>query len=187
MRKIKKYSDERTIFLFGDVTKEKICEVITSLWKMNAKSHEPITLIINTDGGDSSDMFALCDVLKTCNSIIRTIGIGDVLSAGILLLAAGTKGYRFIGPSTTIMTHKIQISFEDVSIEHIKNQLRMWERVERLWVSSMIEFTGQSRSVIETLNSSNGDVYLTPKQCCELGIADHLLYDGLINAEEPYT
>lgn len=179
---------ERTVFIFGDVSWKNTTEITTTMLKMATESYDPITIVINSEGGESSAMFALYDIMCAYPCPIRTIGIGDVMSACILILAAGTKGMRFIGPCSTIMTHKISVEPPAGSIKHIKTELSMYERQERLWVNAMTKLTGQPVSTIERLNDQECDVYITPVQCIELGIADALLYnDGLTNAEEPYT
>jgi ATP-dependent Clp protease protease subunit len=179
---------ERTVFIFGDISWKNITDIIAAMLKMVTESYDPITIVINSEGGESSAMFALYDIMRACSCPIRTIGIGDVMSACILILAAGTKGHRFIGPCATIMTHKISAEINGGSIKYIETELSMYKRQERLWVNAMSKLTGQSINVMQQLNDHECDVYITPAQCIELGIADILLYsDGQTNAEEPYT
>ena len=63
-------------------------------------SKQSMRMFISTHGGNISDMFSIIDVMKMIqkNSCeIETIAIGKVMSAGVLILAAGSKGKRKIG------------------------------------------------------------------------------------------
>ena len=72
---------------------------------------QPIQFIISTPGGRASDMFSIYDVMrmvrKDCD--IETFGLGQVMSAGTLLLASGTKGKRKIGRNCRVMVHQVSI------------------------------------------------------------------------------
>ena len=56
-----------------------------------------------------AEMFALYDLMRMVREDcgIHTFGIGKVMSAGVLLLAAGTKGERRIGKNCRIMLHRV--------------------------------------------------------------------------------
>ena len=92
-----------TIGLFCDVTEEKVGEVIHGLLYLDhiyktvaADQKKPIDFYISTYGGSADDMFSLYDVMRQIreDNEIHTIGMGKVMSAGVLLLAAGTTGKR---------------------------------------------------------------------------------------------
>ena len=107
----------RTISLYGDITEQKGAEVTAALLYLESTSlatvlkdpndpeseliavARPINMYVSTHGGVASDMFSILDVmdsikLNTCD--INTFGIGKVMSAGVPILAAGTKGKRKI-------------------------------------------------------------------------------------------
>ena len=114
----------QSIGLYGDISEEKGSEIVyalLSLWNQtrNAKSDdtkkskkdrpEPIELYVSTHGGSASDMFAIYDVMRQVKKDIdiSTVGIGKVMSAGVLLLASGTKGKRKIGKNCRVMIHSV--------------------------------------------------------------------------------
>ena len=91
----------RTMALFGDVDEEKALDLIVgllSLTEFTGKEppYDPIKFYISTYGGSADEMFALYDMMSLLKAQceIETIGLGKVMSAGTLLLAAGTKGKR---------------------------------------------------------------------------------------------
>ena len=89
----------RVIGLFSDVAEEKVAELVHALLYLHEsnKAREeslPIDFYLSTYGGSADDMFALYDVMRQIlpTTEIHTIGMGKVMSAGVLLLASGTKG-----------------------------------------------------------------------------------------------
>jgi ATP-dependent protease ClpP protease subunit len=56
-------------------------------------TYEPMSFIVSTWGGSAVDMFSIYDIMRMVRNDcdINTLGIGKVMSAGVLLLAAGTK------------------------------------------------------------------------------------------------
>ena len=111
--------DLRTMMLYGEVEEEKIQELIVGLLLFtegaSAKAFDedgnlkPINFYISTYGGAADDMFALYDIMNVCKRVcdIQTVGIGKVMSAGVLLLAAGTKGKRYISKHCRVMIHSV--------------------------------------------------------------------------------
>ena len=99
--------DLRIIGIFGDVDEEKVTETAHSFLYMNEmnrltkneKDRRPIEFYISTYGANADDMFALYDIMRQVReeTEIHTIGMGKVMSAGVLLLAGGTKCKRKIG------------------------------------------------------------------------------------------
>ena len=75
--------------LYFDHTKSQVVEsedgVVTEIKK-------PFRMYISTHGGVVSDMFSILDVMDLVkrNCEVETVGIGKVMSAGVLMLANGT-------------------------------------------------------------------------------------------------
>ena len=97
-------------YLSGEITNENVSEAIKWILSANLtkKPKRTLELYINTTGGDLYEMFALIDVMKNSYHNISTVGIGAVMSAGFLIFASGTKGYRWIGKNAGITYHPWQ-------------------------------------------------------------------------------
>ena len=99
---------ERIVYLSGDVNEHSISSVITTLLSLaNQDSKTPINLIVSTYGGSVDEMFSLYDVMKFLPCPVHTVGLGKIMSAGVLLMSAGKKGKRSIGKNTRVMIHPI--------------------------------------------------------------------------------
>ena len=104
--------EARSIMLMGDLTEEKSLEIITALIVLSAQVNaetgvpDPIKIYVSTYGGSADEMFGIYDVMNMCKEkgvIIETVGLGKVMSAGTLILSAGSKGHRKIGKHTRVM------------------------------------------------------------------------------------
>jgi len=104
----------RSLALMGDVTEEKASELIMALLLLTELSGEeppwkPMKMYVSTYGGSADEMFGIYDMMTKVKTQceIHTIGLGKVMSAGTLLLAAGTKGKRLIGRNCRVMIHSV--------------------------------------------------------------------------------
>jgi ATP-dependent Clp protease protease subunit len=133
-----------------------------------------LTLYINSMGGSLTDAFALIDVMRTSKYPVRTIGIGNVMSAAFMIFAAGTKGQRFIAKNTSILCHQFS---EDVEgkFHDIKAMMRESENINSRMVDLLQECTGLSPRVIKTKLLPPSDVWLSVEEVVKLGVADHIL------------
>ena len=93
--------DSRAIQLYGEVNEENCKNLVAALYylKANTKPLEdesipPIDILLSTEGGSVQDMFSVYDCVRDVSKEIdvTVFGMGKVMSAGILLLACGTKG-----------------------------------------------------------------------------------------------
>ena len=103
----------RSMTIIGDISEEISKDIIAALWylKLTAKAEElvnpedpecqevhevirPLEILVSTNGGNADDMFAIYDAMRYIKEEveIETFGLGKVMSAGTLILAAGTKG-----------------------------------------------------------------------------------------------
>lgn len=74
-------------------------------WIKKPSSKQFPTLFINSPGGTLPDTWALIDLIESSGIKIRTVGMGMISSAALLLLMAGTKGQRYALPKTFFMSH----------------------------------------------------------------------------------
>lgn len=171
--------DERIIYFSGDVSETSVSQAIAAIFALSRKNpHKPIYLVIETYGGSVDSMFALYDAMKFVSCPVHTIALGKVMSAGVLILAAGHKGDRLIAPHARVMTHPAW-GFMHGNVFEIKHELQEMERQEKLWLEAMVRETGQPINIFKELNARRDDQYLTPAECIDLGIADNMLYEPI--------
>ena len=176
--------DMRTIGLFTDVAEEKIAELAHAmlyLQELNrldttGKNQKPIEFYISTYGGSADDMFALYDIMRQIKKTteIHTIGMGKVMSAGVLLLAAGTKGQRKIGQNCRVMIHSV-IGGNHGPLHNLMNEMEAIEQIQKMYSQALIAETNMSKSDLKDLLERKVNVYLTAEEAVELGIADIII------------
>ena len=137
------------------------------------ETHKPFELFISTPGGTAVDMFAIYDTMRMVKEDceIHTIGMGKVMSAGVLLLAAGTKGKRKIGANCRVMIHSV-IGGHHGSIENLENEMEEVRWVQQQHNKALCEETDLTPRLLKKLLSRNVNVYLTAQEAVEYGIAD---------------
>jgi ATP-dependent Clp protease protease subunit len=166
-----------THILTGDVDDENIDKAIRWFVYENidtSNTNKVLTLYINSSGGSLTDAFGLIDVMRNSPFVVRTIGIGNVMSAAFLIFAAGDKGERYIYKNTSIMCHQFTESMEN-KYHDIKAALRETENLNQRMVNVLTEATGLAPSRIKSKLLPPSDVYFTAEELVELGVADHIL------------
>ena len=183
----------RTVGIMGDINDDASAEVIFGLLSLhNSAVHYepadpndeesdikevimPIDMVISTPGGNADDMFAIYDTMRMIRDEvpIKTRGIGKVMSAGVVLLAAGTKGERSIGKNCRIMLHSVigghvgPMHQLDVEMEEIRN-------IQDQYIAVLSEETKMTKRYLRSLMKKKVNVYLSATEAVELGIADKI-------------
>jgi ATP-dependent Clp protease protease subunit len=161
-------------FLNGDVSEENTLSAIRWIIYENLKSdNEVLTLYINSDGGSLPDAFALIEVMRKSHKPIRTIGIGSLCSAAFLIFAAGKKGERFVGKTTTIMCHQFSESTEG-KYHDLQTKIKENKRVNDRMVSLLTECSDLNEREVKTKLLPPSDVWLSAEDLINLGVADHI-------------
>jgi len=173
----------RTIGLFSDILEEPIAELVHALMYMNEtnkdkkeEDREPIEFYLSTYGGSADDMFALYDIMKDIQkrTEIHTVGVGKVMSAGVPLLACGTKGKRRIAKNCRIMIHSVSAGNQG-NIHDLVNELEAVEELQKMYINCLVAETKMTKSQLKKMLKRKVNVYLSAEQAIKLGIADEIL------------
>lgn len=173
----------RVVGLFSDVHEEKIAELVHALLFLDKtndgvpeEKRQPVEFYLSTYGGNADDMFALYDVMKNIQkqTEIRTIGLGKVMSAGVLLLAAGTKGKRKIGKNCRVMLHSV-IAGNHGSLHNLINEMEAVEQLQKMYIEALLEETKMTQSQLKKMLERKVNVYLSAEEAVKLGIADIII------------
>lgn len=165
----------RTIALFGEINEEVASEVIFGIHSlaMDTEADKPIEIIISSPGGHASEMFAIYDIMRLhrTSQPIETFGVGKVMSAGVLILAAGTKGCRKIGKHCRVMIH--QCSGGNMgSVSTLRTEMKEINKLQEEYFRALVAETNLKYSQLKRLVSKNQNVYFSAQQAVEYGIAD---------------
>jgi len=164
---------ERIIFI-GDLIGDDLANsVIAQLLFLDSQDQKKdIKIYINTPGGMVTSGMAIYDTIQHVKSDVMTVCVGIAASMGAVLLAAGTRGKRFILPNAEVMIHQIMGGAEgqatDIKIraEHI---LRLRDRINKI----LAKHTGQELTKIE--KDTDRDYFMIAEEAVKYGIADKII------------
>lgn len=176
--------EPKVINIYGDIAEENTQELLGGLLHYHYSKEGtmgedgevivlPIDFYIATGGGNVAEMFAIYDVMRLVReeTPIHTVGIGKVLSAGVLLLAAGTKGERRIGKNCRLMLHRV-LTGESGSLHSIQASVKEAEIIEHMMFEALVEETNLTMKQVKKIVSKNLDTYFSAEEAVEMGIAD---------------
>ena len=159
-------------FLSGNIDSMSIESA--SKWLLYAKFkkvEKPLTLHINSEGGALADAVGLIDLMRGLGVTVRTLGYGNIMSAGFMLFAAGQKGYRAIGKNTTIMIHQFNDGL-DGKYHDMKAYAKECDRYNRKMEEIISECSNLTIKDVRTKLLKPTDVWLSAEELLEYGIAD---------------
>ncbi|MCG3181738.1 MAG: ATP-dependent Clp protease proteolytic subunit [Phycisphaerae bacterium] len=167
---------DRIIFLGGPVTDESASLIIAQmLFLSNEDSESDIHFYINSPGGSvSAGLGGVYDTMQFVRCDVATYCVGQAASMGAILMAAGTRGKRFLLPNSRIMLHQPLIGGSitgpatDLEIQ-AKEILRLRKRIYEI----LANHTGQPIDRIE--RDCDRDRWLDAQEALDYGLADKIL------------
>jgi ATP-dependent Clp protease protease subunit len=121
-------------------------------------------------------MFALYDLMRIirAETEIHTIGLGKVMSAGVLILAAGTKGKRYIGRNCRVMLHSV-MGGNTGSLHDMMNEMDAIENLQQMYIDCLVAETKLTETEIKKMLERKVNIYLSAEEAVAHGIADHII------------
>ncbi len=174
---------DRIIFI-GSAIDDNVANIVIAqlLFLQTEDPEKDIHLYINSPGGIVSSGLAIYDTMQYVKPDIGTYCIGQAMSMGALLLAAGTKGKRFALPHSRIMIHQLMGGFQgqatDIEI-HAREILKMKESLNNI----LSNHTAQPLEKIQA--DTERDFFMSGQEAKEYGIVDEVINsikDGRNNA-----
>jgi ATP-dependent Clp protease protease subunit len=132
---------------------------------------ELLNLIICSPGGDLNAAFAVIDTMRGSTIPIRTIGLGQIASAGLLIFASGTKGQRILTPNTSILSH--QYSWGAFGKEHeLFATVKEFDLTTKRMIAHYKKCTGLTEMKIRETLLPPQDIWLSAEESKKLGLCD---------------
>ena len=165
--------DQRVLELMTSVDAESCAVVIRGLLHLQRQNPTaPITLYINSPGGEVQSGLALYDVMQAVSCPIRTVCLGMAASMGALLFIAGDE--REILPHSRIMIHDPLIGAgAGGSALSVKARADDLMRIRDITAGVIARHSGMSIERVFELTAS--DTYFEAEEAVEAGLADHVI------------
>jgi ATP-dependent Clp protease protease subunit len=164
---------ERIIFLVGPVDDNTANLVIAQMLFLESENPDKdINFYINSPGGSVPAGMAIYDTMQFIKCDISTLCVGMAASMGAFLLAAGTKGKRFVLPNSTVMIHQPSGGFQG-QVSDIERHAQYAIDLTRRFIELMVKMTGRTSEQVEL--DHDRDRFLTSEQAVSYGIVDKVL------------
>jgi len=165
--------EDRIVFVGTPIT-DTVANIVIAqlLFLQKENKSQEISLYINSPGGYVSDGLAIYDTMQFVQCDIATYCIGQAMSMGALLLAAGTKGKRFILPHGRVMLHQPSggVGGTAADIErHAEEIVKLRSEMSQIFA----RHTGQPVERIE--RDADRDFFLSAAQAKEYGLVDEVI------------
>lgn len=165
--------ENRVIFLVGEINHVSATGVLMRmLYLQSQKKDVDISLYINSPGGSVDDTLAIYDTMQFLSCDIATYCVGRAQSGGAVILAAGTKGKRYILPHARVMIHQPyggvtgQASDVEIQAEEI---LKAKAQINTI----LARHSGKSPEEVET--DSERDRFFSAEEAKAYGLVDDVL------------
>lgn len=171
-----KLTKSRSLFISEVVTDRLGAELSAMLlYYDNQDNESDINIYIHTDGGATTGMANIYDVMQMVHAPIKTILLGKAFSAGAWILAAGTKGKRYALRSSKVMIHGSQFIFPipGLDLTNSKNYLEFVDSENDVMLKVLAKHTGQTFEKVKA--DCQTEHWLDAKAAKEYGIIDHIL------------
>jgi len=166
---------DRIVFL-GSAVEDHVASLIIAqmLFLESEDPDKDIHFYINSPGGSVTAGLAIYDTMQYIKCPVSTLCLGQAMSMGADLLAAGAPGKRFALPHSRILIHQPLGGFQgqasDIEI-HAREILRMRQELDEL----LAKHTGQPIEKIST--DTERDFFMNGEEAKAYGIVDEVIYE----------
>ncbi len=164
---------ERIIYLGTAIDAGVANALIAQMLYLESSSPDAdIRLYINCEGGDPSAMLAIYDTMRYIRPAVATSCVGQAVSVGAVLLAAGAEGKRAALPHARVILHQPAAQGRG-AIPDLILQADELVRIRTDMESVLSRHSGQS---VETLRADTGhDRIFTASAARDYGLIDHVI------------
>lgn len=160
----------REIFLDDEIEEE------TGAWfwtMVRTLGEGPITVHLNTPGGDVTSMYAIHDAIRW-HGKVRVIAYGQVCSAGVLILACAHD--RLVGESTVLMSHEASGEAGELGYRAARDRRKADDWMQSWWCELMARYTPRDAAWWKRKTERQAEYWLLGGEAIvEAGLADEVL------------
>lgn len=180
---------ERIVCLNGAIDDTVSAAIVAQLlWLESDAPEKPITMYINSPGGEVSSGLAIYDTMNYIQSPVSTVCVGGAASMAAILLLGGEPGKRYALKHSSIMVHQplggTKGQASDIMIYAAQIQ-RLRAQINEIVRTHLNKAAGYDRYGIEMVNDMmERDKYLIADEAKEAGIIDEILLKRPASADK---
>ncbi len=171
----RKLLKSRTVIISQQVDAKLSAKVLSQLVLLEQEGPElPITVFINSPGGEIFSGFAIFDMLKFITCPVTTVVTGFAASMGSILSLAADEGRRFAMPQAKIMIHQPLLMGYQGRASECEIQAREILKTRDHLVQLYADQTGKSHEEIK--KALDRDNWFTAEEALEYGLLDKVVH-----------
>ena len=165
----------RTVVISQQVDAKLTSKVLSQLVLLEQEGDDqPVTVFINSPGGEIFSGFAIFDMLNFISCPVTTIVTGFAASMGSILSLAADKGCRYAMPQAKIMIHQPLLMGYQGRATECEIQAREILKTRDHLVKLYSEQTGKSHEEIK--KALDRDNWFTAEEALEYGLIDKVVH-----------
>ena len=167
-----KFLGKRCVSISGEINEESAVDFTDNILDLNLESNEPITVLINSNGGEINSGLLMYDAIVGSKAPIRMICRGKAYSMGAVLFACAKE--RYMLPNSELMLHQPmlggKVSGNASSIKSISDSmLETKKKINKL----LSKHTKKTEEEIDEATSF--DHYFSPEESIEFNLCDEII------------
>jgi ATP-dependent Clp protease protease subunit len=164
---------DRIVFIDGEIVDLTADLVVAQLLFLESQDPErDISLYINSPGGSVTAGLAIYDTIQYIKPDVQTICMGQAASMAALILACGTRGKRFVLPSSRLLIHQPWGGVQG-QVSDIKVQAKEILRLKKITIDYFAFHTGKTtEKIAEDLER---DFFMSADEALAYGLADKVM------------
>jgi ATP-dependent Clp protease, protease subunit len=167
----------RHVYLIGDIEKDTARATIERLRELTSENNRPISLYINSAGGNVTDGLAIHDSIRhivSCGIEVTIVVQGMAYSMGSVVLQAASDGRRLAFPHSWIMIHEpakwAGWQSTSAAAQHLERLKQMQDQIYNILSSR----SGKPlRQIIR--DTKRTDFYLDAQKALDYGLIDSVV------------
>ena len=167
-----KFLGKRCVSISGEINEESAVDFTDKILDLNLESNEPITVLINSNGGEINSGLLMYDAIVGSKAPIRMICRGKAYSMGAVLFACAKE--RYMLPNSELMLHQpmlgLRVSGNASSIKSISDS--MLETKKKI-NSLLAKHTGKTEEEID--KATDFDHYFSPDEAIAFNLCDEII------------
>jgi ATP-dependent Clp endopeptidase proteolytic subunit ClpP len=157
------------VHLTGEITADSVNKFETSFREALRSGQPELMVVIQSEGGSMYDALKIVDILLTCEKTVVTVIRGYAMSAAVLIFSCGEK--RIISPNSSIMIHSVSSTMFEGRTADLKVESAEVSRLNDKMCHIMAENTGKPKNFYTRRIEKNTDIYMSPEEAKEIGLA----------------
>jgi ATP-dependent Clp protease protease subunit len=165
--------DQRRVMLTGTIDGKLAERVYAQLLVLESDDADaPITLYLNSPGGEVDAGFAIYDTMQALQCDVATVCLGFAASMAQFVLCAGAPGLRSAYAHSRILMHQPLGSVQGYAVD-VAIQAEQFAMARRLMADLIAQHTGQT--VERILADGDRDRWFTPEEALDYGMIDNVI------------